>query len=253
MVGPVGFCRGVYLSERCVLDVCGGCMCVRECVCVWSTVLHTQQAHTHENHQPLGSRRFCYLPHATLPQALWSNGTNTSTPTSPAPSAAFQVQLPGTSTWLDVCAAGAAGAIDAASNANCVNDSCDGARCPYTYTVASTTASQYTLQFRATLSGSPGSAVPVSWSYVLCGPAAFAVLNDTDCGVTCAPCPDGGNCAVADVTQQRDIVAQPGYWAPPLSSGLEFYRCPIPEACVPGDNGTTRSVCAPGYSAIACR
>ena len=152
-----------------------------------------------------------------------------------------------------MCSVAAAGAVDTAAITNCANDSCIGAHCPFSYTIPSATASQYTLQFRATFSGSPGNAVPVSWSYVLCGASAFAVLNDTDCAVVCSPCPTGGNCGLADVTLQRDIVALPGYWASPESSGLEFFPCPRPEACLPGSNATSRSMCAPGYTAIACR
>ena len=64
--------------------------------------------------------------------------------------------------------------------------------------------------------------------------------------------PTGGDCAVTDLTQQHDIVALQGYWAPPDSDGTVFYKCPISAACLPGVNGS-RSTCAVGYGSIACR
>ena len=35
------------------------------------------------------------------------------------------------------------------------------------------------------------------------------------------------------------------------SDGSTFYKCPIPDACLPGNNGS-RSACAEGYTSIAC-
>ena len=73
------------------------------------------------------------------------------------------------------------------------------------------------------------------------------------CLVCCyRPGPPGGDCSVADLTLQEDIVAQSGFWAPPDSDGSMFYKCPIPAACLPGVNGT-RSQCATGYGSIVCR
>ena len=92
--------------------------------------------------------------------------------------------------------------------------------------------------------------------------------------VECEPCPAGGDCtgstfspqqltidssisssALASdasiVVQQRHIAAQAGYWTPPDSDGLTFYRCPRPSSCLPGENGT-RSVCAEGYEGVMC-
>ncbi len=63
--------------------------------------------------------------------------------------------------------------------------------------------------------------------------------------------PEGGDCSVAELTTQTDIVARQGYWAAPSSDGTLFYKCPIPEACLPGVNGS-RSTCAPGYGSLAC-
>ena len=63
--------------------------------------------------------------------------------------------------------------------------------------------------------------------------------------------PEGGDCAVAELTQQADIVARQGYWAAPASDGTLFYKCPIPQACLPGVNGS-RSMCAPGYGSRVC-
>ena len=64
--------------------------------------------------------------------------------------------------------------------------------------------------------------------------------------------PTGGDCSVAELTTQQDIVAQAGYWAPPNSDGSVFYRCPTVAACLPGVNGS-RSQCATGYGSIVCR
>ena len=64
--------------------------------------------------------------------------------------------------------------------------------------------------------------------------------------------PTGGDCSVADLTLQSDIVAQSGFWAPPDSDGSVFYKCPVAAACLPGVNGT-RSECATGYGSIVCR
>ena len=212
--------------------------------------------------------------------AVWSTSSSNSTGTgtalagTPVPSATFEVQLPGSSLWTPVC-------TDTAGNCN---GTCTGVSCPVLYTLPSILSAQYTLSLRAVLSGATGDATTVSWSFVRCDATQFAIVNDTDGGIQCSQCttwklglcrscvvcvvpvadkcyrclligfagPAGGNCAVADLTQQQDIVAQLGYWAPSDSDGSVFYKCPIPQACLPGVNGS-RSQCAPGYGSIACR
>jgi hypothetical protein len=107
-----------------------------------------------------------------------------------------------------------------------------------------------TLQVQAMLGGVAGAATPVSWSFQRCTRSQFAVIDDADGAVTCKPCPLGADCATQDLTTQREIVSLPGYWAS-SAGGLTFYVCPIPAACLPGENGT-RTTCAPGYGSIAC-
>ena len=68
-------------------------------------------------------------------------------------------------------------------------------------------------------------------------------------------CPVGGDCSgelvglhptVGDIVTQQDIAAQSGFWTPPASDGLTFYRCLVPGSCLAGTNDS-KAVCAPGY------
>ena len=164
-------------------------------------------------------------------QAVWSSGSNALAGQA-VPNATLEVQLPGTSIWQLLCAG---------SDATC-NNTCTGTGCSYTYALPTASSAQYVISFRAVLSGAPGDALALSWSFLRCDTTQYANINDTDGAVVCEPCPVGGNCAVKDVTRLTDVVALQGYWASPSSDGLVFYKCPVPEACLPGTNGT-RATC----------
>jgi hypothetical protein len=110
----------------------------------------------------------------------------------------------------------------------------------------------YTLQVQAVLYGKAGDITTLIWEYLRCRDTEFAVLTNGD-AIECRACPEGGDCSssdVSEVVQQRDIVAQAGWWASDASSGAKFYKCPIAEACLPGND--TRAQCALGYSHVAC-
>ena len=225
-------------------------------------------------------------------QARWPIASNSTLAGAAVPAATFQVQLPGSSSWIPMCSD---------LNGTC-GGTCTGGGCNYSYTLPSGKAAAYTVQFRAALSGAAGDPTAASFSYVQCDSSHYADIDEADGAVTCLPCPPGGNCAVVDVTTIHDIVALPGWcvpncvccvhgecsygvmvplsfgltmfgcigrlqivqatvvvslaltnrWSPPNSDGLTFYTCPIVDACLPGLNGS-RSTCAIGYGSIACR
>ncbi len=130
----------------------------------------------------------------------------------------------------------------------------NGAGCNYTLSLS--TPKTYTLQIRAVLFGTKGTDITsVTWEYKRCADDEFAVLTDGD-AITCLPCPSGGDCVPKTPTQRTsgivlksEIVAQPGYWA--SQNSTSFVPCPLPSACLPGENGT-RSTCARGYGHVAC-
>jgi hypothetical protein len=139
----------------------------------------------------------------------------------------------------------------AASASVCAAKCSLGTSCTYTPVLAA--AGTYTLQVRARLLGTNGTASVITWTYVRCGADEFAVLRDGD-AITCVPCPVGGDCRPRDgaaLVTQADVVARAGYWASASSDGSRFYRCPLPAACQPGQNGT-RTTCAKGYAGPAC-
>jgi hypothetical protein len=108
-------------------------------------------------------------------------------------------------------------------------------------------------QVRALLLGS-ASTVPATlrWTYNDCDDSRYT-LTFPNGSITCLPCPTGGNCAAPaeGVVELAGVVARLGFWASNSSGGGVFHECLIPEACLPGVNGS-RSMCAEGYSGVLC-
>ena len=134
-------------------------------------------------------------------QARWPIASNSTLAGAAVPAATFQVQLPGSSSWIPMCSD---------LNGTC-DGTCTGGGCNYSYTLPSGKAAAYTVQFRAALSGAAGDPIAASFSYVQCDSSHYADIDEVDGAVTCLPCPTGGNCAVIDVTTIHDIVALPGW------------------------------------------
>jgi hypothetical protein len=164
-------------------------------------------------------------------------------------SVSYQVQLPGVAgdlgAWHAPCRFADSAAVCAS---RCSGQSCE-------YSVKLPAPGGYTLQVRAVLFNTTGESTIVSWMYVRCADSQFAVLSGAGGdAIECRPCPAGGDCSPptpTSVVTQADIVAQAGYWASPSSDGSRFYRCPLPDACQRGVNGS-RAVCAKGYAHVAC-
>ena len=153
------------------------------------------------------------------------------------------------------------------SRRDCLERGCNASSCSYSVYLAA--AQAYTLQIRTRLFSSVGSDTAVQWTFVRCSATQYGQLSGLDT-LTCLPCPVGADCSglggevplvssngtgadsLQGVVQVSQIVAQPGYWASATSAGLTYYRCPIPEACVSGGNGS-RAQCATGYMGVACR
>ena len=47
------------------------------------------------------------------------------------------------------------------------------------------------------------------------------------------------------------VLQRQGYWGAEASTSNVFYKCPIPDSCVPGSNHTP-TTCAPGYYGTLC-
>ena len=198
-----------------------------------------------------------------------------------------------------------------AAQRDCVSPGCSSTHCDYYVTLkqARGTSVAYTLQVVTKLFSSIGPTQTVTWNLVRCGTSQYSEFSGNDT-VTCVDCPEGGDCSGtgllaaqeaaagnstnsslagmttvdlqnALVVTQANIVALPGYWASTGSSGLKYYSCPIPSACLPPDplsaasalttdgSGTTTATgsgtgggsggstvrvrCNVGYAGIACR
>ena len=146
-----------------------------------------------------------------------------------------------------------------------------------------------TLQVKATLLASSGVDSTLSWLYVQCTADEFTVASGHDT-VECVPCPSGADCSgsagqlsLVDAGNSSDsvlgntssgafplsssdsllesgmvegvgrlgVIAQPGFWAADTVEDLNFYTCPVYDACLRGGNGS-RSRCATGYTGILC-
>jgi hypothetical protein len=171
----------------------------------------------------------------------WANGTGSQV-------ASFEVMLLNAGgdlgTWHPPCRF--------ADSASQCAARCNMTRCEYRLRLS--TPGPYTLQARALALNTTGDVSVISWTYKRCSDDEYADLSGD--GVTCHPCPRGGDCAaasVADVVQQRHVVARAGYWASASSDGSRFYACPIPSACLGRGNGTsTRARCASGFDGVLC-
>ena len=80
-------------------------------------------------------------------KAVWSDGAGALAGQTVS-DATFQVQLPGRADWIPACSTGAG-----ASGDTTCNGTCNGEYCSYEYTVPTTNAAQYIIQFQAVLSG----------------------------------------------------------------------------------------------------
>jgi hypothetical protein len=175
--------------------------------------------------------------------AAESDGLDESQPMS------FEVSVLGASgnasQWHDVCST--------AANLTACLSTCTGTRCTYTVELVDTRV--YTLQVRAMFDGEGGNAAVMTWEHKLCTADEYAVLTDGD-AIRCEVCPRGGDCTPRSpfaVVEQRDIVAQAGWWASDASDGLKYYRCPLAGSCKAGASGNgSRAVCETGYAHVAC-
>ena len=185
---------------------------------------------------------------------------------------AFQVQLLGDADLgtYHVPVTCDASRVNSADQRDCFHDDCSTAGCAYTVQLsqAKGTTRPYTLQVRTMLFSSPGATTTLSWSFVRCAGDQFTVFSGVDT-VQCERCPTGGDCSgttlpsdmltvntsqgaiSTQVVVQQHIAAQSGFWASDASDGLTFYKCPLPEACLPGVNGT-KAQCATGYAGVLC-
>jgi hypothetical protein len=184
-----------------------------------------------------GARMPAFLFAAVWAASTHKNGT--------VPDATFAVSIVGVSPFHSPC-------DETGARPNCTTW-CNGTRCEYTPTLDRPGA--YTLQVRAVLFSKAGDVSTVLWEYKRCSSTEFSVFRDGD-AIECSPCPIGGDCStvsVSEVVEQKDIIAQAGWWASDSSSGKQFYKCPIPESCLPGDRGNgTRAQCQQGYGHVAC-
>ena len=127
---------------------------------------------------------------------------------------------------------------------DCVSPACNGLGCEYLLSLPA--AGSFTFQVRSRLFTTVGTSVIIPWSHVVCSSDQYAVVSGNDT-VSCAPCPVGGDCSLgaalsaadvmppgavaanngsvlSEVVVEDSIVAQSGYWASSLSTGLVYYK-----------------------------
>lgn len=120
-------------------------------------------------------------------------------------------------------------------------------------TVMAPTPGAYLLTMSAVNVVGGGGEVAVPWTYGDCELTEYGKLSATGV-LTCHRCPAGASCATRGATISN-VVAEASYWAPSGatdSDGLTFYRCPLPDACVGGNNNGSRSMCGTGYEGVLC-
>ena len=188
---------------------------------------------------------------AVQPIVSGGNCTTTDdTALAPVPNATFQVQL-APPEWITVCAPNAPGVYYPPS----ANDQLG--RCEYGQLLPGVDRT-YLMAIRAVNSlGTPSSEPQThTWRYEDCNVGFYAALNSSTGALLCLECPPGADCP-GGLLEQRMVQPESGWWSDATSpDALEFYRCPIEEACLgrtATDNGTIAPAgCADGYTGRLC-
>ena len=165
----------------------------------------------------------------------------------PVPNVTFQVQL-NPPEWITVCAVNAPGTYHPPS-----------AQYPFGLCVYGQQLPKvdetYLMAVRAVNSLGVPSVEPAThtWRYEDCDKGEFAVVDEASGAIACTACPDGADCP-GGLVEETAVQASPGWWSTP--SSLQFYKCPIPGACLgkrSTDNGTVLGAgCAQGYTGLLC-